>query len=235
MSERPRPTTSAAGWPGAARHPQGPRGPGPDRVGQRRPRARRRGAAQRRGGGRAVPGRGLRLRRHRQRRRRRAGGDRAQGGPGGRADRAALRPPRRPARERPRRLGLPAVRADRARTAASTRRGAADDKAGIVAHLGALRVFGDDLPVSVTMFIEGEEEVGSDTLPALLQRAPRRAQRRRHRDRRLRQLGHRRARADHQPARPGPRRRRGPHAHPRRPLRHVGRAGARRADRRSAG
>jgi cysteinylglycine-S-conjugate dipeptidase len=48
-------------------------------------------------------------------------------------------------------------------------RGAADDKAGIAAHLGALRVFGDDLPVSVTMFIEGEEEVGSDTLPALLE------------------------------------------------------------------
>ena len=47
-------------------------------------------------------------------------------------------------------------------------RGAADDKAGIAAHLGALRVYGDDLPVSVTMFIEGEEEVGSDTLPALL-------------------------------------------------------------------
>jgi acetylornithine deacetylase/succinyl-diaminopimelate desuccinylase-like protein len=47
-------------------------------------------------------------------------------------------------------------------------RGAADDKAGIAAHLGALRVHGDDLPVSVTMFIEGEEEVGSDTLPALL-------------------------------------------------------------------
>jgi acetylornithine deacetylase/succinyl-diaminopimelate desuccinylase-like protein len=47
-------------------------------------------------------------------------------------------------------------------------RGAADDKAGIVAHLGALRVYGDDLPVNVTMFIEGEEEIGSDTLPALL-------------------------------------------------------------------
>src|SRR3954470_24937551 len=47
-------------------------------------------------------------------------------------------------------------------------RGAADDKAGIAAHLGALRAHGDDLPVSVTMFIEGEEEVGSDTLPALL-------------------------------------------------------------------
>jgi acetylornithine deacetylase/succinyl-diaminopimelate desuccinylase-like protein len=47
-------------------------------------------------------------------------------------------------------------------------RGAADDKAGIVAHLGALRAHGDDLPVNVTLFIEGEEEVGSDTLPALL-------------------------------------------------------------------
>lgn len=57
----------------------------------------------------------------------------------------------------------PTVRGDRLYA-----RGAADDKAGIAAHLGALRVHGDDLPVSVTMFIEGEEEVGSDTLPALL-------------------------------------------------------------------
>src|SRR3954465_5892375 len=47
-------------------------------------------------------------------------------------------------------------------------RGAADDKAGIASHLGALRVYGDELPVSVTMFIEGEEEVGSETLAALL-------------------------------------------------------------------
>jgi cysteinylglycine-S-conjugate dipeptidase len=47
-------------------------------------------------------------------------------------------------------------------------RGAADDKAGIIAHLGAIRAYGDDLPVNVVMFIEGEEEVGSDTLPALL-------------------------------------------------------------------
>jgi acetylornithine deacetylase/succinyl-diaminopimelate desuccinylase-like protein len=47
-------------------------------------------------------------------------------------------------------------------------RGAADDKAGIVAHLGAVRALGGDLGVGVTMFIEGEEEVGSDTLPALL-------------------------------------------------------------------
>ncbi|HWU31883.1 MAG TPA: M20/M25/M40 family metallo-hydrolase, partial [Marmoricola sp.] len=48
-------------------------------------------------------------------------------------------------------------------------RGAADDKAGVIAHLAALRAFGDDLPVTVVAFIEGEEEVGSVTLPALLQ------------------------------------------------------------------
>ncbi len=40
-------------------------------------------------------------------------------------------------------------------------RGAADDKAGIAAHLGALRVLGDDLAVGVTVFVEGEEEIGS--------------------------------------------------------------------------
>ena len=40
-------------------------------------------------------------------------------------------------------------------------RGAADDKAGIVAHLGALRAAGDDLAVGVTVFVEGEEEIGS--------------------------------------------------------------------------
>jgi acetylornithine deacetylase/succinyl-diaminopimelate desuccinylase-like protein len=47
-------------------------------------------------------------------------------------------------------------------------RGAADDKAGIAAHLGALRALGDDLPVTVRFFIEGEEEVASATLPELL-------------------------------------------------------------------
>ncbi|WP_435300255.1 dipeptidase [Timonella sp. A28] len=40
-------------------------------------------------------------------------------------------------------------------------RGAADDKAGIIAHLGALRVLGNDLGIGVTVFIEGEEEIGS--------------------------------------------------------------------------
>jgi cysteinylglycine-S-conjugate dipeptidase len=48
-------------------------------------------------------------------------------------------------------------------------RGAADDKAGIAAHLGALRALGDDLPVTVRLFIEGEEEVASATLPQLLE------------------------------------------------------------------
>ena len=48
-------------------------------------------------------------------------------------------------------------------------RGAADDKAGISAHLGAVRALGDDLPVTVRLFIEGEEEVASATLPQLLE------------------------------------------------------------------
>jgi cysteinylglycine-S-conjugate dipeptidase len=47
-------------------------------------------------------------------------------------------------------------------------RGAADDKAGIAAHLAAIRALGADLPVGVTVFVEGEEEVGSPTLEAFL-------------------------------------------------------------------
>ncbi|MGB8020846.1 MAG: dipeptidase [Candidatus Nanopelagicales bacterium] len=51
-------------------------------------------------------------------------------------------------------------------------RGAADDKAGIMAHVGALRalreVYPDGLPVGVTVFVEGEEEVGSPTFQAFL-------------------------------------------------------------------
>jgi len=47
-------------------------------------------------------------------------------------------------------------------------RGAADDKAGIAAHLAAIRAHGDDLPVGITVFVEGEEEVGSPTLEAFL-------------------------------------------------------------------
>jgi acetylornithine deacetylase/succinyl-diaminopimelate desuccinylase-like protein len=47
-------------------------------------------------------------------------------------------------------------------------RGAADDKAGVMAHVAALRAFGDDVPVGVTVFVEGEEEYGSDSLDALI-------------------------------------------------------------------
>ncbi|MEV4642902.1 dipeptidase [Actinoplanes sp. NPDC049548] len=48
-------------------------------------------------------------------------------------------------------------------------RGAADDKAGVMAHVAALRAFGDQLPVGVVLFIEGEEEYGSDSLDELIQ------------------------------------------------------------------
>ncbi|NKX50855.1 M20/M25/M40 family metallo-hydrolase [Arthrobacter deserti] len=50
-------------------------------------------------------------------------------------------------------------------------RGAADDKAGIIMHLGAFRALGEVLPGfghGVTVFIEGEEESGSPTLGKLL-------------------------------------------------------------------
>ena len=43
-------------------------------------------------------------------------------------------------------------------------RGAADDKAGVMAHVAALRAYGDQLPVGVVVFVEGEEEYGSDSL-----------------------------------------------------------------------
>ncbi len=49
-------------------------------------------------------------------------------------------------------------------------RGAADDKAGIMAHVAALRAHAGDLPVGVTVFVEGEEEIGSDSLPTILER-----------------------------------------------------------------
>jgi len=49
-------------------------------------------------------------------------------------------------------------------------RGSADDKAGVVMHLAAIRAFGGKPPVGVTVFIEGEEETGSENLPAFLER-----------------------------------------------------------------
>ena len=48
-------------------------------------------------------------------------------------------------------------------------RGASDDKAGIIMHLGAIAAHGDNLPVGVQVFLEGEEEAGSQTLPTILE------------------------------------------------------------------
>lgn len=47
-------------------------------------------------------------------------------------------------------------------------RGAADDKAGIVGHLAAIRAHGGRPPVGVTLFVEGEEEIGSPTFADFL-------------------------------------------------------------------
>ncbi|MFI0372076.1 dipeptidase [Actinomadura sp. 1N219] len=49
-------------------------------------------------------------------------------------------------------------------------RGSADDKAGIAAHLAAVRAFGGRPPVGVTILVEGEEEIGSPTLGGFLAR-----------------------------------------------------------------
>ena len=49
-------------------------------------------------------------------------------------------------------------------------RGAADDKAGVALHCAALRALGDAPSVGVTVLVDGEEEIGSPTLPALLAR-----------------------------------------------------------------
>ncbi|MDN5807297.1 MAG: dipeptidase [Brevibacterium sp.] len=48
-------------------------------------------------------------------------------------------------------------------------RGAADDKAGIMVHLTALRLLADRLGVGVTLFIEGEEEAGSPSFRNFLE------------------------------------------------------------------
>lgn len=49
-------------------------------------------------------------------------------------------------------------------------RGSADDKGGIGVHLAALRVFDGKPPVTVKVFVEGEEEIGSPSMAALLER-----------------------------------------------------------------
>lgn len=49
-------------------------------------------------------------------------------------------------------------------------RGAADDKAGLAAHLAAFRAHEGNPPVGVTVFVEGEEESGSPSLGAFLEK-----------------------------------------------------------------
>jgi len=47
-------------------------------------------------------------------------------------------------------------------------RGSADDKGGIIMHLGAVAAHGGRPPVGVQVFFEGEEEAGSQSLEAIL-------------------------------------------------------------------
>ncbi|HEY4607465.1 MAG TPA: M20/M25/M40 family metallo-hydrolase [Acidimicrobiia bacterium] len=49
-------------------------------------------------------------------------------------------------------------------------RGASDDKAGIVMHLGAVAAHQGKPPVGVQLFLEGEEEAGSSSLAGILDR-----------------------------------------------------------------
>lgn len=49
-------------------------------------------------------------------------------------------------------------------------RGSADDKGGLVMHLGAVAAHGGTPPVGVQLFLEGEEEAGSQSLEAILEK-----------------------------------------------------------------
>ncbi|HOQ52378.1 MAG TPA: dipeptidase [Micropruina sp.] len=49
-------------------------------------------------------------------------------------------------------------------------RGAGDDKGGVLVHLAALRAFEGRPPVGVTVFVEGEEEIGSPSLADIIAR-----------------------------------------------------------------
>jgi len=47
-------------------------------------------------------------------------------------------------------------------------RGSCDDKGGVTVHLAVLRAFGGRPPIGVKLFIEGEEEIGSPSMAAML-------------------------------------------------------------------
>ena len=110
-------------------------------------------------------------------------------------------------------------------------RGTADDKAGVAVHLAALRAHGDQLPVGVTVLVEGEEEIGSPALSGFLRAFRDSLQGRRGGVRRRGELDRGRPGADHLAARRDRRRGGGADAAPRRAQRHVRRPGPRRADR----
>ena len=110
-------------------------------------------------------------------------------------------------------------------------RGAADCKGNILMHLLALRALGDDVPVNLKLVVEGSEEQGTGGLEAFVASQPGPAARRRdpglrHRQRRRGPPGR-----DRDPARDGQRRGHGGGARVRAALRHVRRAGPRRARR----
>ena len=48
-------------------------------------------------------------------------------------------------------------------------RGTSDDKSGVAVHLGAIRALGPNPPVGVKVFVEGEEEIGSEHLEQFLE------------------------------------------------------------------
>ena len=91
-------------------------------------------------------------------------------------------------------------------------RGAADDKSGIVIHAAAIRALlaDGDPPVTIKLVVEGEEECSTAHLPRARPGQRRPAPRGRRRDRRRRQLPHRRPHAElvdprrDRPRRPGP-------------------------------
>ena len=51
-------------------------------------------------------------------------------------------------------------------------RGSADDKSGVAIHAAALRALGGDVPVTVKVLIEGEEECSTAHLPQLVGATP---------------------------------------------------------------